>query len=86
MATLLKINGIAGNQHTTAKYVIATLQVLGKDKDSLVEAVITCELYVVNHLDTNILVGTDVMLPKKIDILLLDKILQISTCNVNVPV
>jgi len=64
--------------------VIATLQVLGKDKDGLVEAVITCKLYVVNHLDANILVGTDVILPKKIDILLSDKILRIGTCNVNV--
>jgi len=67
-----------------SKYVIATLQILGTDKDSLVEAVITCELYVVNCLDTNILVRTDIILPKKIDILLLDKILRISTCNVNV--
>jgi len=66
--------------------VIATLQVLGKDKDGLVEAVITCKLYVVDHLDANILVGTDVMLPEKIDILLSDKILRIGTYNVNVPV
>lgn len=84
MASLLRINGIAGNQHTTSEYVIATLQILGTDKDSLVEAVITCELYVVDRLDTNILVGTDVILPEKIDILLLDKILQIGTCNVDV--
>jgi len=67
-----------------SEYVIATLQISGTDKDSLVEAVITCKLHVVNYLDTNILVGTDVMLPKKIDILLLDKILRISTYNVNV--
>jgi hypothetical protein len=86
MASLLRINGIARNQHTTSEYVIATLQILGTDKDGLVEAVITCKLHVVNCLDANILVGTDVMLLKKIDILLLDKILQISTCNVDVPV
>jgi hypothetical protein len=67
-----------------SKYVIATLRILRTNKDSLVEAVITYELHIVNRLDTNILVGTDIMLPKKINILLLDKILQISTCNVNV--
>jgi len=66
--------------------VIATLQVPRKDKDGLVDAVITCKLHVVDHLDANILVGTDVMLPEKIDILLSDKILRIGTCNVNVPV
>ena len=67
-----------------SKYVITTLQILGTDKDSLVEAIITYKLHVVNCLDTNILVRTDIILPKKIDILLLDKILRISTYNVNV--
>jgi len=67
-----------------SKYVIVTLQILGTDKDSLVEAVITCKLHIVDCLDANILVRTDVMLPEKINILLLDKILRISTCNVDV--
>jgi hypothetical protein len=67
-----------------SKYVIATLRILGTNKNGLVEAVITYKLYVVNRLDTNILVGTDIILPKKIDILLLDKILRISTYNVNI--
>ena len=84
MASPLKINSIAGNQHTSAEYVIATLRIPRKDKDGLVEAVITCELYIVDNLDAKILVGTDVMLPEKIDILLSDKILQIGTCNVDV--
>jgi hypothetical protein len=67
-----------------SKYVITTLRILGTNKDSLVEAVITYKLYIVNRLDANILVKTDVMLPKKINILLLDKILRINTYNVNV--
>ena len=69
-----------------SEYVIATLQISGTDKDSLVEAVITCKLHVVNRLDANVLVRTDDMLPKKINILLLDKILRIGTYNVDVPV
>ena len=48
------------------------------------EAIITCELHIVDHLDANILVGTDVMLPEKMDILLSDKILQIGTYNVDI--
>ena len=39
------------------------------------EAVITHKLYIVDHLDANILIGMDIMLPKKMDILLLDKTL-----------
>jgi hypothetical protein len=84
MASPLKINGIAGNQHTLAEYVIANLLILGKDKDGLVEAVITCELHIVDNLDARILIGIDPMLPEKMDILLLDKILRIRTCNVEV--
>jgi hypothetical protein len=56
------------------KYIIATLQILGIDKDSLVEA-ITYKLYVVNYLNTNVLVKIDIILSKRIDILLLNKIL-----------
>ena len=54
--------------------------------DSLAEAVITRELHIVDYLDANILIGIDVMLPKRMDILLLDKTLRIGTCNVDVPV
>ena len=75
IASPLKINRIARNQHTSAEYIIATLRILGKDKDGPTEAVITYELHIVDHLDANILVRTDVILPKKMDILLLDKIL-----------
>ena len=86
MASPLKINGIAGNQYISAEYVIATLRILGKDKDGLVEAVIAWELHIVDHLYANILIGTNVMLPERMDILLSEKILWIGTCNVDVPV
>ena len=84
IASPLKINGIVGNQHTSAKYVITTLQIQGKDKDGPAEAVITRKLHIVDHLDANMLIGTDVMLPKKMDILLLDRTLRIGTYNVDV--
>ena len=48
------------------------------------EAVITRELHIVDHLDANMLIGTDVMLPKKMDILLSDRTLRIGTYNVDV--
>ena len=86
MATPLKIKGISGNQYTTSEYVVATLRIHGQDKDSPVEAVITRELHVVDNLETNILIGTDIMIPEKMDILLSRKSLQIGTCNVEVPI
>ena len=84
IASPLKISGIVGNQHTLSKYVITTLQILRKDKDGPIEAIITCKLHIVDNLDAKILIGTDIILPKKMDILLLDKTLQISTYNINV--
>ena len=84
MASPLKISGIVGNQHTSSKYVITTLRIPGKDKDGPVEAIITRELHIVDNLDAKILIGTDVILPEKMDILLLDKTLRIGTYNVDV--
>ena len=84
IASPLKISGIVGNQHTSSEYVIATLWIPGKDKDGPAEAIITRELHIVDNLDAKILIGMDVMLPKKMDILLLDKTLWIGTYNVNV--
>ena len=48
------------------------------------EAVITHELHIVNHLDANMLIGMDVILPKKMNILLLDRTLRIGTYNVDI--
>ena len=86
MATPLRINGISGNQHTTSEYVVATLRILGQDEYGPAEALITRELHIVDKLEANMLIGTDIMLPEKMDILLSRKILQIGTCNVDVPV
>jgi hypothetical protein len=63
MASPLKISGIVGNQHTSSKYVIATLWIPGKDKDGPIEAIITCELHIVDNLDAKILIRTDIILP-----------------------
>ena len=68
-----------------SKYVVATLQILSKDIDSLAKAIITCEVYIVNKLKANMLIGNDIIISKKIDILLLRKTLQISSYNIEVP-
>jgi hypothetical protein len=47
---------------------IATLRIPGTDKSGNAKAVITQELHIVNKLEANILTGTDIMLPKKMDI------------------
>ena len=58
-----------------SKYIVATLQILSKDKDSLAKAIITYKVYIVNKLKANILIRNDIIISKKINILLLKKTL-----------
>jgi len=75
-----------GNQHMMSEYIIATLWILGKDREGPVEAVLTCELHIVDKLEANMLVGIDIMTPEKMDILLSEKVLHIGTCRIDVPI
>jgi transposase InsO family protein len=84
MARALQVKGISGNEHSTSEYVIATIRIPGTEfkTSKAVEAVITRELHIVDGLDANILIGTDVMVPEKINLLMGDKKMQISSCTV----
>jgi hypothetical protein len=62
MASLLKIGGIAGNQHVTSEYVISILWIAGQDKDGPTKVVLNRELHVVDKLQINILIGTNIMI------------------------
>ena len=69
MVHALQVKGISGNEHSISEYVIATIRIPGTwfKTSKVVEAVITRELHVVDGLDANMLIGTDVMVPEKMD-------------------
>ena len=83
MAKPLTVKGISGNQHNTDQYTILTLRIPSTDNsEKAIEAVITREIHVVDNLKANLLIGTDVMVPEGMDIILSQKILQIGSCGV----
>ena len=48
-----------------------------------IEAVLTCKLYIVNSLDTNILINTNIIVPKKINLLIGNKKIKIGLYKAN---
>ena len=85
MARPLKVKGISGNEHSTADYVVLKLRIPGTDDKTkeTVEAVVTREIHVVDGLEANLLIGSDIMVPEKMDLILLEKRLCIGSCNVS---
>ena len=74
MANPLRVKGISGNEHSTVDYAILQIYIPGKDKQGEdTKAVMTREVHIVNSLDANMLIGTDVMVPERMDILLIEK-------------
>ena len=53
------------------------MQILGKEykTNCCVEALVTCKLYIVNGLNANMLVRNNILVPKKIDLLISYKML-----------
>lgn len=69
MATPLKVRGMGTSKHKTNKYILKTLYFPAiSNKGQQVVACIHCELYFVNNLRANILIGNDIIGAKGITI------------------
>jgi hypothetical protein len=60
------MRGIADNKYDIAKYIILNIRIPRKDlKTSLsAKAIIRREAYIINNLQANMLISTDIILPK----------------------
>lgn len=88
MATPLRIKGVGGRIESATDYVFLKLWIPGTDEDNDAkdcQAVIEREFHVVDSLEPNILVGTDIMLPERVSVDLGAKTLSIGTCGVTIP-
>ena len=67
------------------EYMIATIRIPSIDfkTSKPIEAILTCKLYIVDSLDTNILISTNMIVPKKINLLIGNKKMKISLCKAN---
>ena len=65
MATPITVRGLGANKHATDQYAIADIYISAKDSQGQeVTAHIRHEIYLVEELKPNMLVGTDIMTPE----------------------
>ena len=86
MATLVTISRLSSSKHVTNKYIICNICILGingklEAKDQA-KAIITYKLHIVDKLCANALISNNIMVLKKINILLFNKKITISTYRV----
>jgi hypothetical protein len=88
MLIALNVRGIANNTASSEDFVIFPLRVPGYNTTTKqpVKAIIKREFHVVDRLYANMLISTDVMVPKQCDILLSGQHMAIRTCGVNLPI
>lgn len=85
MALLFTVRGIGTDKHATADYAILNIIIPGLDHENKpVEAVITRKAYIVKGLKAKMLIGVNVMGPKKINISMTKKTAYLGFCNVDI--
>ncbi|KAL3428067.1 hypothetical protein PVAG01_01576 [Phlyctema vagabunda] len=85
MARPMALTGI-GSDHSSSEYAIVDIRVAGTDAQGPVEAVLRHEVHIIDKMKVNMLVGTDVMVPEKIDLLFSKNEMHIGSCGTTVPV
>lgn len=83
MSTPLKVKGIGASKHKSSKFAALFLYFPGKNAvEDLVYAALRCEIYLVEGLCANLLIGNDIMSPEAMIIILGKKTAIIGTCRV----
>lgn len=78
----MTVKGIQNNKHSSDKYVILPFKFLGTTRENnRAYAAFECEVTIVDGLDANMLLGTDIMGPEKFDISLSTGPTAITSCQ-----
>ena len=87
MLTPLKVRGIGASKHEFSKFAALSLYFPGRNAiRDLIYAALRCEIYLVESLRANLLVGNDIMSPEAMVINLGKKTAIIGTCGVFIDV
>ena len=86
MASPISVRGIGSNHHSTNKYVLLEIYLPGTRNGKDVRAKITREAHLVDGLKAKMLLGTDIIGPKKIDIITSKSQAYIGSYNTTVPI
>ena len=83
MASPITVRGLGANVHQTAEYVVTPLYFPG---EHAIAVTAPREVHIVDDLKANILIGMDVMVPEKIDVLASQATALIGSCDVSIPI
>ena len=87
MSTPLKVKGIGASKHKSSEFAALSLYFPGKNAvGDLVYASLWCEIYLVEGLRANLLIGNDIMSPEAVVIDLGKKTAVIGACGVSIDV
>ena len=86
IASPILIRGIGSNYHSTNEYMLLEIFLLGKREGKEGLAKIIREVYLVDRLKAKMLLGTDIIGPKIIDIIIFKKQVYIGSCKTTVPI
>ena len=86
MASKVPVNGVGGKD-TVTEYAVVPIYINGRNSSGEdVTAMIHAEVRLVDSLKANMLFGTDVMIPERVDLLLSRKEMHIGSCGVTVTI
>ena len=88
MATSVEVLDISSDKHRTDEYIITPIYILGKAKNGTIATAKLAprEIYIVDNLRANILIGIDIITPKGIDILTSKRVAYITSCDIKAPI
>ena len=84
MASPITVRGLGSNRHQTSEYVVTPLLFPGNDNITAMTS--PREIHIVDDLKANLLIGMDIMVPEKIDILASQAKADIGSCQTSVPI
>lgn len=83
MASPITVRGLGSNKHQTSEYVVTSLYLPSEDGTAMLAP---REIHIVDDLKANVLIGMDIMVPEKIDILASQSKAMVGSCNMSVPI
>jgi hypothetical protein len=86
IATPISVSGSGLNKQMSASYVILPIYFAGTKKGKPAIAKFTREAHLVDDQRAKMLIGTDIILPEKIDIMISSKSAIIGSCGVIIPI
>jgi len=87
MATLINVRGIGANKHQTNEYVILLIYLPSRcAKEEVIAITSPREIHIINQLRAQMLIGNNILQPKKIDILTSSSTTRISSYSVTIPI